>query len=647
MPGGGSIADIYFAFRGDGARLKADAKKEGEAAGDVAGKGFKAKMQNAFKGGGLKQGLLGGLGLGAGLGGVSALTAATGALTDAVFSSIDAASDQREAMSLGTQVFEDQTGKIEAWAETAADAFGQSKTEALNFASNFGNAFKNVGYALDETADKSMEMTRLAADLGSAFNASSEEAATALRSGLLGESEPLRRFGVFLDEAAVNARAAAMGMKPLNGALTTGQKVAARYALIMEQTADSQGMFGRDTESLADAQKSLNAEMANVSAELGEALLPVIVEFTSFVKKTFIPALKDLSEQMDGSAESARSNENPLGNLLNLLDDLSKRGNESKTAIGFLDEELSNFLDDAIDTMTFWDTWTKATDDQAAAAAVSAEATRVSARNIVGLGRAADRAADPVEELGETGKKTGEKLVTAAVTAAESFKDFRDRVLGYARDVVERAYQIIEDKAELTAAAIESAELRKVIATGHATREQKARYLELGETQALLVLSLADNGVLAGKAVDAAMNDIRTRLETATGQERKALLATLTVLEQLRIKAAETAAAIGRIPRIVNPSTRYGPVPLAHGGPALAGRPYIVGERRPELFVPDVSGHVYPTVQAGLASLGGATTNITNVKVDGLMRARDPFELDWQLRRLQDRRRLTSEAEVA
>ena len=33
-----------------------------------------------------------------------------------------------------------------------------------------------------------------------------------------------------------------------------------------------------------------------------------------------------------------------------------------------------------------------------------------------------------------------------------------------------------------------------------------------------------------------------------------------------------------------------------HGGPVLAGRPYIVGERRPELFVPSQSGTIVPRV---------------------------------------------------
>jgi tape measure domain-containing protein len=46
-----------------------------------------------------------------------------------------------------------------------------------------------------------------------------------------------------------------------------------------------------------------------------------------------------------------------------------------------------------------------------------------------------------------------------------------------------------------------------------------------------------------------------------------------------------------------------------HGGPISAGRPYLVGERGPEVIMPRRSGHVVPNSQ--LAGAGGHTFNIT------------------------------------
>lgn len=53
---------------------------------------------------------------------------------------------------------------------------------------------------------------------------------------------------------------------------------------------------------------------------------------------------------------------------------------------------------------------------------------------------------------------------------------------------------------------------------------------------------------------------------------------------------------------------------LAEGGAADAGTAYIVGERGPELFVPDRSGTVIPNNQLG----GSSVTNITNNYIDAI-----------------------------
>jgi hypothetical protein len=51
---------------------------------------------------------------------------------------------------------------------------------------------------------------------------------------------------------------------------------------------------------------------------------------------------------------------------------------------------------------------------------------------------------------------------------------------------------------------------------------------------------------------------------------------------------------------------------LADGGPAKAGKSYIVGEKGPELFTPGVSGMVSPN-----SSLGGSTNIVVNVDASG------------------------------
>jgi len=51
--------------------------------------------------------------------------------------------------------------------------------------------------------------------------------------------------------------------------------------------------------------------------------------------------------------------------------------------------------------------------------------------------------------------------------------------------------------------------------------------------------------------------------------------------------------------------------PRADGGPVSAGRPYIVGERGPELFMPRSSGSIYPNDALGTGNVQVGSVNIT------------------------------------
>ena len=67
---------------------------------------------------------------------------------------------------------------------------------------------------------------------------------------------------------------------------------------------------------------------------------------------------------------------------------------------------------------------------------------------------------------------------------------------------------------------------------------------------------------------------------------------------------------------------------MERGGPVRAGNPYIVGEKRPELFVPSVSGNILPNVPRMAEGTGFVQGDMsqTNAKLDklvGLMSARN------------------------
>lgn len=200
--------------------------------------------------------------------------------------SIDAASNLAEQINKTSVVFRGSEKEILEWGKTTADTFFISNRQALEAAGTFGNMLVPMGFARREAGQMSMTMVELASDMASFNNASPEETLDALRAGLAGETEPLRRFGVRLSAARLETIALEEGiiksesaLKKQGGQLTDQQKALATYATILKDTSDQQGDSARTAGSLANQQRRLRARFEDLSAALGEKLLPVASQF--------------------------------------------------------------------------------------------------------------------------------------------------------------------------------------------------------------------------------------------------------------------------------------------------------------------------------------------------------------------------------
>src|SRR5512139_512669 len=139
------------------------------------------------------------------------------AVTDFVTGSVSKASDLNETISKSAVIFGDSAAEIEAWGGQMAKSAGLSEKAALDAASGFAGLFKTVGIGTKDVTTYSKTLTELGSDLASFFNTDVDTALQALKSGLNGESEPLRKFNVFLSETAVTAKLAEMGIHKVGG----------------------------------------------------------------------------------------------------------------------------------------------------------------------------------------------------------------------------------------------------------------------------------------------------------------------------------------------------------------------------------------------------------------------------------------------
>ena len=193
---------------------------------------------------------------------------AFGAIVTGGYKAAQAASDFNETVS--------KSGIIFGEASTEIKALGLSKQAALDAAATMGTFGKSAGLAGADLSNFSIEMVKLSGDLASFHNANPADVALALGAALRGEAEPIRKFGVLLNDAAVKAQAMKMGLYDGTGALDAQAKVLATQQIILQQTSDAQGDFARTSEGAANQQRILKAQVDNAKVSIGQAFLPIL-----------------------------------------------------------------------------------------------------------------------------------------------------------------------------------------------------------------------------------------------------------------------------------------------------------------------------------------------------------------------------------
>jgi hypothetical protein len=207
-----------------------------------------------------------------------------------------AASNMAESMSKIDVVFGDGSEAVKKWGASAAENMGISNQAAIEAAGTYGNLFQAFGMGQGPAQEMSTSLVQLASDMASFNNTSVDDAILALRSGLSGETEPLKKFGVALSDARLKTEAMAMGLiKSTSEALTPAAKAQASYALIMKDTTLAQGDYARTSDGTANTMKTLSAKFEDAKVALGEALMPAFRGLLGLLKLV-IPVLTRLGE---------------------------------------------------------------------------------------------------------------------------------------------------------------------------------------------------------------------------------------------------------------------------------------------------------------------------------------------------------------
>jgi len=183
------------------------------------------------------------------------------------------ASDQEQAFGALSSVYKGSADQMQRWAKQQS-AIGLSAAQAGNAAALLGSQLKNAGFRIKEAGTQSQALVALGADLAATFGGDAASAVDSLSAALKGEYDSMEKYGTSLSASKVQQEALTLGLWAGKGAMDESARAAATLSLINKQTADSQGQSSREADTFAGAQGRALAQVQNLGAELGTALLP-------------------------------------------------------------------------------------------------------------------------------------------------------------------------------------------------------------------------------------------------------------------------------------------------------------------------------------------------------------------------------------
>lgn len=189
---------------------------------------------------------------------------------------IQLASDLKEVQNVVDVTFGSEAETINRWSEDLLRTHGISKLAAKQYSSTFGAILKPIGITDDQLRTMSQNLTMLAGDLASFHNLNAEEAFDKLRSGITGETEPLKSLGINMTVANLQAYAMSLGIKKSYSEMNQAEQAALRYNYIMANTTDAQGDFSSTSGELANQQRLLREKFKQTSAEVMQRALPAL-----------------------------------------------------------------------------------------------------------------------------------------------------------------------------------------------------------------------------------------------------------------------------------------------------------------------------------------------------------------------------------
>ena len=186
--------------------------------------------------------------------------------------------------------------------------------------------------AADSIADVSLNLTKLAADMGSFYNQDPEQVAKSLEAVFTGQTRPLRQYGLDLTQATLSEWAMKQGIDADVASMTQAEKTMLRYQYVMNNAKLSMGDFAATANTWANVVKTLKQQFQALGGIIGGVFV-----------NAFKPALIALRGFMQNVLDFAKTVADALGAIFGWTIEITASG----SGVSDTYEDLSDSLGDA------------------------------------------------------------------------------------------------------------------------------------------------------------------------------------------------------------------------------------------------------------------------------------------------------------
>lgn len=151
-----------------------------------------------------------------------------------------------------------------------------TRQELQNSIADFSALSQATGLSAAAATKLADGFTVAAADLGSFNNVPTAQAIQAIRSALVGSSEPLLAFGIDTRQAALEAKALEMGLISEGQAMDAATRQTVLLAQIHADAAHAMGDAARTAGSTSNQLKFLKADVIDLATQIGTQLIPIV-----------------------------------------------------------------------------------------------------------------------------------------------------------------------------------------------------------------------------------------------------------------------------------------------------------------------------------------------------------------------------------